>query len=135
MVDTDVPLDEIVLAYRKLRDVMQETEAAHKEAMADLREQLDLLSSKMLEVCKEQNADSIRTPAGTITRKITARYWTSDWESMYEFIREHDAPFLLEQRIHNSSMRQFLEDNPDIMPAGLQADRKFTVQVRKPTSK
>jgi hypothetical protein len=54
---------------------------------------------------------------------------------MYQFISENDAPFLLEQRIHNSNMRQFLEDNPDKLPIGLQNERKYTVQVRKPTAK
>jgi hypothetical protein len=54
---------------------------------------------------------------------------------MYKFMQEHEAMHLLEQRIHNGNMKQFLEENPDAMPAGLQADRKYTVQVRKPTSK
>jgi hypothetical protein len=54
---------------------------------------------------------------------------------MYRFIGENDAPFLLEQRIHNTNMRQFLEDNPEKFPAGLQNERKYAVQVRKPTAK
>jgi hypothetical protein len=54
---------------------------------------------------------------------------------MYQFIKEHDAPFLLEQRIHGTNMREFLETNPDAFPVGMQAERKYTVQVRKPTKK
>lgn len=135
MEDTDIPLDELVLAYRKIRDVIADKEEAHKELIAGLKEQLDTVSSKMLEVCQDQNADSIRTPAGTITRRVSSRYWTSDWESMYQFIKEHDAPFLLEQRISNSNMKQFLDDNPNILPMGLQATRKFVIQVRKPINK
>jgi hypothetical protein len=54
---------------------------------------------------------------------------------MYQFIKTHDVPFLLEQRLHNGNMKQFLEENPDDYPIGLQADRKFTIQVRKPTAK
>ena len=135
MEDTDIPLDELVLAYRKIRDVIADKEEAHKELIAGLKEQLDTVSSKMLEVCQDQNADSIRTPAGTITRRVSSRYWTSDWESMYQFIKEHDAPFLLEQRISNSNMKQFLDDNPNVLPMGLQATRKFVIQVRKPINK
>jgi hypothetical protein len=54
---------------------------------------------------------------------------------MYQFIKEQDAPFLLEQRIHNGNMRQFLEDNPDTLPMGLNADTKYAITVRKPTNK
>jgi hypothetical protein len=54
---------------------------------------------------------------------------------MYEFIRENDAMHLLEQRIHNGNMKQFLSENPDELPVGLQADSKYVVRVRKPTAK
>ena len=89
---------------------------------------------QILERCNEQNADSIRTPAGTISRRVSTRYWTTDWETMYDFINKNAAPFLLEQRIHNTNMRQFIQDNPDAYPAGLQADNRYTIQVRRPTN-
>lgn len=128
-------LDELVAVYIKIRTAIEDKEEAHKVTMAPLKDQFDRVAARLLEVCNEQNADSIRTPAGTVSRRISSRYWTTDWESMYEFIKEHDAPFLLEQRLHNGNIRQFLEDNPDVIPAGLQSDRKYAVQVRKPTAK
>lgn len=131
----DIKADELVLAYRKIRDAIQEKEDAHKQEIASLRIQQDLISDALLGLCNDQNLDSIRTSQGTVTRSTTTRYWTSDWESMYDFIKEQDAPFLLEQRIHNGNMRQFLEENPDKLPVGLNADTKYVIRVRKPTSK
>lgn len=135
MTDTQESVDKLVAVYIKIRDKIRETEERHKQEVAELKEQFDIVANNLLDLCNEQNMDSIRTPAGTVTRRVSARYWTSDWDSMYEFIKEQDAPYLLEQRIHNGNMRQFLEENPDLCPMGLQADRKYTVQVRKPTSK
>ena len=135
MEDQDLPLDGLVLAYRKIRDTINDKESQHKEEIAELRVELDAIAAKLLGVCNDTNADSIKTAVGTVSRRIQSRYWTSDWESMYSFIGEHSAPFLLEQRIHNGNMKQFLEDNPDAFPPGLQADRKYVVQVRKPTAK
>jgi hypothetical protein len=135
MTDTTEPkLDELVAEYLVLRNAIQEKEAAHKEEIASLKEPFDRISMQILERCNEQNADSIRTPAGTISRRVTTRYWTTDWETMYAFINENAAPFLLEQRIHNTNMRQFIQDNPDAYPAGLQADNRYTIQVRRPTN-
>lgn len=131
----DIKADELVLAYRKIRDAIQEKEDAHKQEIASLRTQQELISDALLGLCNDQNLDSIRTSQGTVTRSTTTRYWTSDWESMYDFIKEQDAPFLLEQRIHNGNMRQFLEENPDKLPVGLNADTKYVIRVRKPTSK
>ena len=129
------PADKLVPVYIKIRDAIREKEHQHKEEMSALKEQLESVAQALLDICEENGQDGFRTPEGTVTRRVTSRYWTSDWESMYKMIKEHDAPHLLEQRIHNGNMKQFLEENPDVLPAGLQADRKYTVQVRKPTSK
>lgn len=131
----DVPADKLVSIYRKIRTVIDEKEAAHKDEIGELKSQLDLVSGEILRICNEQNLDSLRTPMGTVTRRTVTRYWTNDWESMYRFIKEQDAPFLLEQRIHNGNMRQFLEENPDTLPMGLNADTKYAITVRKPTNK
>ena len=131
----DMKADALLLAYRKIRDAINEKEEAHKAEIAELKAQQDLVSDALLALCNEQNLDSIRTPAGTVTRTVNTRYWTNDWESMHNFIKEHDALYLLEQRIHNGNMKQFLEDNPDDLPIGLNADTKYVVRVRKPMSK
>ena len=128
-------LDTLTAMYIKIRDVVRDKEEKHAEDMQELKEQLDAVSARLLAVCNEQNADSIRTSSGTISRRIQSRYWTTDWESMYAFIEEHAAPFLLEKRIHNGNMKEFLEGNPDVLPIGLQAERKFIIQVRKPNAK
>jgi len=135
MSEEQLTADKLTAAYMKLRSVIREKEDKHKQEIAELKEQFDIIADKLLEICEEQGADSIRTPAGTITRRVTSRYWTSDWDSMYKFMKKNDALHLLEQRIHNGNMKQFLEDNPDLCPMGLQADRRYTVSVRKPTSK
>jgi len=132
--NTPQPLDEIVASYLTLRNTMQDKEEAHKAEMSILKAGFDELSQQLLEVCNAQNADSIRTHAGTVSRRVQSRYWTSDWDTMYKFINDNAAPFLLEQRIHNGNMKQFLQENPDVYPAGLQADNKYTIQVRRPTN-
>jgi hypothetical protein len=132
MLDSEVDINKLVKVYLKIRNAIDEKEAQHKEELVTLKEQFGIVGQSLLNLCKEQNLDSIRTPVGTVSRRISTRYWTSDWDSMYQFISEHDAPFLLEQRIHGTNMKEFLESNPEAFPMGMQADRSYTVQVRKP---
>jgi hypothetical protein len=128
-------IEEMVGIYIKIRTRIEEAEERHKSELEKLKEEYDIVSQHLLGICNEQNLDSIKTPAGTVSRRVSSRYWTSDWSQMHQFILDNQAPFLLEQRIHNGNMKQFLEENPDTLPIGLQADRKFVIQVRKPTSK
>jgi hypothetical protein len=130
-----LPVEKLVAAYRKLRTAIAEEEEIFEAKVADLKEKLDYVSKELLEFCNDQNIDSIRTPAGTLSRRVQSRYWTTDWDQMYSFIEKHNAPFLLEKRLHNGNVKQFLEENPDALPVGLQVDNKYVVHVRKPTEK
>jgi hypothetical protein len=132
---TEIPINDLVAVYRKLRAAIAEAETAYEEKVKDLKEQMDTVSAELLNFCNEQNLDSVKTPSGTISRRVQTRYWTTDWEQMNNFIVEYQAVHLLEKRIHNGNMKQFLEDNPDILPIGLQVDNKYIIQVRKPNDK
>lgn len=132
---SELPVNDLVAVYRRLRAAIAEAEEEYETKVKDLKEQLDTVSAELLNVCNEQNIDSLRTPAGTVSRRVQTRYWTTDWEKMNEFIVEHEAVHLLEKRIHNANMKQFLEENPDVLPIGLQVDNKYVIQVRKPSEK
>ena len=121
----------MVAAYINIRSAIQEKE----DEIKALKEKQALVSASMLDLCSKEDIDSIKTPFGTLTRRIYSSYWTSDWDQMYKFIAENDAYHLLEKRIHNTNMKEFLEENPDALPIGLQSDRKYAVSVRKPTKK
>ena len=127
----DTTAGKMVAAYIKLREAIQEKE----DEIKALKEKQALVSASMLDLCSKEDIDSIKTPFGTLTRRIYSSYWTSDWDQMYKFIAENDAYHLLEKRIHNTNMKEFLEENPDALPIGLQSDRKYAVSVRKPTKK
>lgn len=126
--------DKLAEIYIKIRDKRAELKEQFESQDNELKAQQDVLVEQMLALCQEQNADSIKTPAGTIIRKVDTRYWTTDWDSMYKFVEEHDAFPLLEKRLHQTNLKQFLDENPKLLPVGLQADRKYTVVVRRSKS-
>jgi hypothetical protein len=129
-----VSVAELVGVYRRIRAAIEEKDEQYKKDIGELKENLDVVADKLLGICKDQDIDSLRTANGTVSRRVKTRYWTTDWESLYTTVKEFDAPFLLEQRIHNTNMQQFLDDNPEAFPPGLQIDRKYVITVRKPTN-
>lgn len=129
----ELNLEETVKVYLKIRDAIEALKERQKEELTALEAQYDLVSASLLDFCNTQNLDSVKTKVGTISRRVSSRYWTSDWDSLHRVIAEHNAFDLLEKRIHNGNMKQFLEENPEAFPPGLQADSKYTVQVRRAT--
>lgn len=129
----DVSAEKLAEIYVKIRDARSELKERFEAEDGALKSQLDLVADKMMTLCQDINADSIRTGSGTIIRKVDTRYWTTDWEAMYDFIHENDCYGLLEKRLHQTNTKQFLEEHPDKLPIGLQADSKYTIVVRRNT--
>lgn len=127
----DITADKLVKAYIKMRDKRSELLAQYNEADGRIKEQMELIEQHLLETCKATGASSIRTAHGTAVRSISTRYWTGDWESMHKFIRDHDALDLVERRISQLAMKNFLRENPDLLPPGLNVDNKYTVIVKR----
>jgi hypothetical protein len=126
-----VSVEKLVKTYAKIRDKRAEIAAKYKEEEGQLREKQDKVKSALLGYCKEHEVDSVRTASGLFYRTVKQRYWTSDWESMHKFVMEHNLPEFLEKRLNQTHVRQFLEDNPDLLPAGLNVDSEYTISVRK----
>lgn len=126
-----VPVEKLVKVYLKMNGKLSEIKAAFDAEEKALKEQMTKVKSALLAYCKEQNVESVRTGEGLFYRGVTTRYWTSDWESMGKFIVENNVPELMEKRLHQGNMKQFLESNPDLLPPGLNVDSEYTITVRR----
>jgi hypothetical protein len=131
MSDSSTTAEQLTKVYLKIKDKRSELSAAFKEEDGKLTEQMDKVKKALLEYCKDQGVDSVKTSAGLFYRSAKTRYWTSDWSNMHEFVLEHEAPELLDKRLNQTNMKQFLEENPDLVPKGLNVDSEYVVSVRR----
>ena len=132
--DSDVQspdMDKLTRAYLAIRDAKEVLTDKYKQQVAELDEQMQVIEQELLDHCKNMNASSVRTPHGTVIRSVKSRYWTNDWDSMYGFIEETGAFGLLEKRIHQTHMKEFLAENPDLFPKGMNVENEYTVVVRR----
>jgi len=127
------PLDvnQLTSVYIKMRDKRSRVKQEWEAEDTKIKEQMELIEEKLLDLCKELNTNTLGTDHGTVIRSIKSRYWTNDWDSMYQFIKEHDAFGLLEKRIQQSHMKEFIQENPDVYPVGMNVENQFTVLVRR----
>jgi hypothetical protein len=123
--------EQLVTIYIKMRDARVKLQREFDEADGRIKEQQEQVTQALLEMCKETGAEGLRTPAGSVFKTIKTRYWTSDWGSMKQFIKDHDAIDLMEQRVHQTNMKTFLEENPTLMPPGMNVDSRYSITVRR----
>lgn len=121
----------LVAVYIKMRDAKDAIAREYEAKVNEIKEQMEAVEQALLEICKTTGQDGGRTTHGTFSRTVKTRYWTNDWGSMHSFIKEHDAIHLLEQRIHQTNMQEFLRDNPGTLPQGLNADSRYSITVRR----
>ena len=123
--------DRLVRVYIKIREERAELKSRFDEVDAGLKAQLDAVTRRLLAFCKENNTDGLKTPFGTVTRRVKSHYYTSDWDSFRKFCKERDTLDLFERRIHQKAMEEYLNEHPDDLPVGLNVSSEYTVLVRK----
>jgi hypothetical protein len=128
---SDITADRLAKVYIKMRDKRAEIKAAYEAEDAELKAQMEAIEAHLLEMCKTTGADSIRTPHGTIIRSVNTNYWPTDWSAMHKFIMERNMPELLQRRISQSVMKEYIENHPEDMPPGLNIDKKYVVNIRR----
>ena len=123
--------DKLVKVYIKIRDAKAAKTKEMEDEIARLDEQLGLVETELLELCKSTGQDGGKTSHGSFRRSVKTRYWTSDWDKMYQFIRDNDAPELLERRVAQTAFKEFLSANPDKMPEGMNVDSRYAITVTR----
>jgi ribosomal protein L4 len=129
-----IPLDRLAKIYRKIRAEIATLTQDYDTKVEALKAQQDELKNAMKDMMKTMGVTSVRTAQGTVVLSVKTRYNTLDWDSFKKFVVEHDAVDLLEKRIAQTNMSQFLEENPGLVPPGLNSHAEYDISVRKPTN-
>ena len=123
--------DKLAKTYLRIRAERSMLSAKYKEEDGNLIRQLDVIKQAMLDHCEDHNVESVRTSEGLFFRSTKKKYWVSEWDAIHKLIVEENAPQLLDKRINQANMREFLEENPDLKPEGLEIEEELTISVRK----
>lgn len=126
-----VTAEQLVAVYYKIAKRRSEIAKVFESEDESLKAQQTMILNELQEMCKTLGVEGFKTPHGVVSRIVKTRYWTSDWGSMYAFIKEHDAFHLLEQKLHQSNTKALLSGNPDLLPPGLNSDSRYVISITK----
>jgi len=126
-----IPLDQLAKIYRKIKTRMDLVQKEFDTQLETLAAQLDEVKTEIKEQMKAQGAKSVKTDFGTLSLVTKIRYSTNDWDSFKTFVVQNDVVDLLEKRIAQLNMAKFLEENPGLVPPGLNSNAEFEIKLYK----
>jgi hypothetical protein len=127
----DITADKMVKAYIKMRDHRSALKAQYEDEDANVKDQMAFIETELLELCKTTGTDGLKTQFGTVSRSVKTRYDATDWEAMHKFVLEQSAPDLLERRVAQRAMKEFIENNPELMPPGLNVTSQYAITITR----
>lgn len=120
-----IPLDKLVAIHAKIKAKLELLD----KQIAELEEQRTEIRIAIKDQMKALGLTSVQTSYGTVSLMKKTRYNTQDWDSFKAFVLEHQVVDLLEKRIAQTNMAQFLEENPGVVPPGLNSVTGFDIRV------
>jgi hypothetical protein len=135
-VEDKVQLGDYVGAYIAIRNQRDTLKRKFEAEDVGLKEELKKLEAVMLQECNNMNAESIKTSSGTVIKTLRENFVCSDWDGLKSFIMENNLVELLQQRLHNGNLKEYLVSHgEDGLPPGINSMREYSIVVKKPTNK
>lgn len=88
----------------------------------------DALVEKVIQQYSEDQIASVKTKAGTVTRVSTVVPTLKDFDAFFGFVRDNDAPELLQRRVSSEAWRERVEAGEEV--PGVEAFTRVSLQVR-----
>jgi hypothetical protein len=128
-------LEELVKIYLTIRGERERILHDYEALDKGLKNEMALIEQSMLAICNDTNADSIMTQNGTVIRRMSERFYCSDWTNFSDFVLQHKAVELLERRIHQGNFKEFMAEHANEgLPPGVNVMKELGITVRKPTA-
>ena len=128
-----VPMDKLAKVYRKMAARVQQLTREYETQVEAIKAQQEVVKIALKDQMLKLGVKSVRTDQGTVVLSTVTNYNTQDWDSFKEFMKQYDALDLVQQRISQLNMKRFLEENPGVVPPGLNSMTEYGISVRKPT--
>lgn len=119
-----------VARYIELNKKRNALKAEYDSADIVLKDEVAELDAVINSYCNEHGLDSFKTKCGSVSRRESTLYWTSDWEAMYDFIKEEGEIEFLTKKLHQGNLKQFMLTNPDVTIPGLKSQTEYKLTVK-----
>lgn len=128
---TAINLDRVVQAYNAIKDARTIRQRVWEKDDEAMKADQQTLKVMMLELLNQNGAKSIATNHGTAYRTEKLKVSAADWGAIWTWMKENDAPDLVERRLKSTFIKTYMDDNNGALPPGVNVHREYEVSVRR----
>ena len=105
-------MEQAARLYRKIESRLEEKQKEFDQACAKDRAALEQLELGMLQFLREAGVSTMNVP-GVAEVKISNKrvFGCADWDLFMTWVVKEDKPELLQKRIHEGNMQQWIDDH------------------------
>jgi hypothetical protein len=126
---TQVSIDDLISAYLELREIRSEHRKNYEATDNVYKAQMEIIEE---ELHKRLLADGIRSfggTKGTVYLELKTRAKAEDWALIHEFMAKNGRFDLLQRRLSDSVVKQFVEET-GMTPPGITVFQEYQPIVR-----
>jgi hypothetical protein len=123
-------LDQVIGAYRALKERKEALAKEQKEAMAPILEQMRQCQLWVHQQLLAQGAQNCRTELGSAFLQEDFSATVSDWPALLEWIKANNLWEFLEQRVSKTVVTEYAE-HTKTLPPGVNLKSEISCHIRK----
>lgn len=124
-------MDVLIGQYVKVRDRIEQADAAHKEKLKPVKELLERLNNQILDALNTAGGKSISTTNGTAYRTAKSSASIEDAVNFKDFVIANELWEMLDWRANKTAVEDYLKEY-EAPPPGVKFSSVFVVGVRRP---
>lgn len=125
-------VDAVIAKYLELRDKKEAIEAAAKAQCEGIVAQMKTIERWLHQRMQEIGTDQFKAKGvGTAYIKKSDFCSVADWDSVLQFVREHDMWHLLTKGVSKTVVVEYLEQSGGVVPPGVNYGMKEEVSIRR----
>jgi hypothetical protein len=128
-------VEKIVLLYVKTREKKSEVQRELDAKKSRFDQIMDRCEAVMLERATEQGVDGFKTQYGSTYTATTSKISIADDNAFFTFVKELGDLDFFERRVSSSHVAEWMKENGDVLPPGLNQFRERVMRVRKASEK
>jgi hypothetical protein len=124
-------INAVVEHYITLRDHKSKLDAEHKARVAEVDAQMKNAEAFLLNHLNEARLDRVGVGAGTVFVQVKTMPSIKDKASFVDYIKQSGQVELLQLRVSSTAVKEFMENNNQQLPPGVDITTAREVTVRR----
>lgn len=123
-------VDDVIRAYRTLREQKEKLAKQHAEELAPLNDQMNKCLLWVQQQLQNQGLTNFKGESGIAFLQTDTSVSVKDWDATLAWIKENDAWMFLEKRVSKSVVQEFIESTKQV-PPGVHVSQETSAHIRK----